>query len=154
MVDFKSIANKKPAEIEKPPLPPVGTYRWQITKIPDVGEVSSPKGNWDTVNYQIRAVEAMDNVDLDGFKGKVENINQRLSFMFDKDDEINFGKTEYRHKVFLQDHVKCWDDDNMSMNEAMNASVGGQFLADIRWDPDKNNPGEYNANIAKTAPVE
>jgi len=153
MVDFKSIASKKITDIEKPPLPPVGTYRWTITKIPEVREVSSDKGSWDAVEYQLKALEAMDNVDMDGYKGGIASITSRISFMFDKNDPANFAKTEYRHKVFLEKHVGCATAD-MSLSEAMNASVGGQFLADLRWDPDKSNPGEYNANIAKTAPVE
>ena len=152
-MDFKSIASKKLEAVEKPPLPPVGTYRWVITKLPEIREVSSEKGAWDAVEFQLKAVEAMDNVDMDGYNGKIDSITQRLSFMFDKNDEANFQKTEYRFKKFLVEHVKCADE-SMALNEAMNASVNGQFLADIRWDPDKNNPGEYNANIAKTPPLD
>lgn len=152
-MDFKSIANKKLDVIEKPALPPIGTYRWQITKLPEQREVSSEKGSWDALEFQLRAVEALDNVDMDGYKGKVESITQRLSFMFDKNDEANFERTLFRLKKFLIDHVKCADE-SMALNEAINASVGGQFLGDLRWDEDKRNPGEFNANIAKTAPLD
>lgn len=152
-LDFKSIANKKPTEIEKVPLPPVGTYEWQIMKVPDIRDVKSDKGEWEAVEFSVRAVAPMDNVDMSDYKGKLDSIMNRVSFMFDKNDEVNFQKTENRLKKFLQEHVKCWDDD-MSLSEGLNAAVGGHFLGDLTWAPDKNSPGDFNANIGKTAPLD
>lgn len=151
-LDFKSIANKKIDAIEKPPLPPVGDYRWQVTKIPEVREVTSDKGAWDAVEFQVRAVEALDNVDMSDYKGKVEGITNRVSFMLDKNDEVNFERTLFRLKQFLQVHLGVADD-SMALNEALNASMGAQFIGTLRWDEDKRNAGEFNANISKTAPL-
>jgi len=151
-LDFKSIASKKMSEIEKVPLPPVGTYRWQVIKLPEIREVSSDKGQWDAVEFSCRAVEALDNVDMDGYKGKIDSIMNRVSFMFDKNDETNFQRTENRLRTFLEKHVGCADE-SMSISEALNAAVSGQFLGDLNWSEDKKNPGEFNANITKTAPI-
>lgn len=151
-LDFKSIASKKIADVEKPPLPPVGDYRWQVTKIPEIREVTSDKGAWDAVEFQVRAVEALDNVDMSDYNGKIEGITNRVSFMFDKNDEVNFGKTEYRLRTFLEKHLGVADE-SMSMSEALNASLGAQFIGTLRWDEDKRNAGEFNANISKTAPL-
>lgn len=148
-LNFKDIASKKMEEVERPPLPPVGTYRFSITKLPEVRETDE----WDILEIQCRAVEALDDVDMDDYKGEVTNILQRLSFMFNKNDEVEFEKSEYRMRTFFEKHVGCSSPDD-TVAQAMNASINGQFLGTIGWKQDKNDPELFHANITRTAPVE
>lgn len=151
-MDFKSVATKMKDDIERPPLPPAGNYLWQIPKIPTVSESKDHK--WDIVEYQVKAVGVVSDVDegaLNEFGG-IKNIRNRVSFMFDKEDETSFKNTEFNHKRFLTEHVRCWED-GMNVTQAMNASVNKQFVGTIGWKQDKNDQEVFHANISKTAPV-
>lgn len=153
-LNFAEAATKRVAEIEKPPLPPVGTYRWSVTKLPEI--TTTQDGAWDIVTYNVRAIEALDDVDMDGYKGEVTNITSQVKFMFNKNDEVEFEKSEFRHRTFLEKHVRCADDE-MSIAQAMNASVNQQFLGKIVWNPGKAgsaNEGEFFANLQGTAPLD
>ena len=152
MPDFNSIASKKIADVERPPLPPVGTYRWRVSKLPEQATVGSNE-EWDVVNFNVQALEALDNVDMSDYKGDVSGIFSRLSFMFDKNDEAKFDQTLFRLRTFLEKHLKCAEE-GMSVNEGLNASVAQEFLGDIAWRQDKNGPELFYAEIKRTAPVE
>lgn len=149
--NFADILNKKAADIEKPPLPPQGTYRFVISKIPEFTEAAS--GEWDILNVLVQAVEAMDNVDLDDYKGEITGIRLRKSFLFNKNDEVEFAKTEYQVRQFLENHLGILEDD-MSIGEALNACKGAEFLGDVSWREDKRTEGDFQADIGRTAPVE
>lgn len=150
---FSEVANKKLDDIERPPLPPVGEYIFLVTKIPTITE--GVKDQWDVVEYQVKAISALESVDPDAIAayGNVTGITNRVSFMFDITDPAKFAQAEYNHKRFLQEHLKC-SDESMGLKEAMNAAVNCQFTGTIKWAPDKNDPEVYHANISKTAPVE
>jgi len=150
-LNFNDVLSKGAADVEKPALPPVGTYRFRISKVPE--QTESGSGEWDIVNFQVQAVEALDNVDVDDYKGEISNIRLRKSFLFNKGDEAEFNRTFYNLKTFLANHVKCWPDD-ISLAEALNASNGQEFLGDVTWAEDKREPGEFQANIGRTAPLD
>lgn len=150
-LSFADIASKPLAEIERPPLPPVGTYRWRITKLPESRETND--GKWDVLDINVKAVEAMDDVDVDDYNGEITNITNRVSFMFNKEDEAEFEKSLFRAKQFFQNHVKCAEDGD-TIAQAINNSVNGEFLGTIAWKQDKNDEEIFHANIARTAPVE
>ena len=151
MLNFADAATKKVAEIERPPLPPVGTYRWSITKLPVVTQ--SNDGKWDILTVTVRAVEALDDVDMDGFAGEVTNITNQVKFMFNKEDEAEFEKSLFRARTFFEKHVRCADED-ATLAQAINASVNQQFLGTIVWQQDKTDQEIFYANIGRTAPLE
>lgn len=150
-INFADVASKKMDEVERPPLPPVGTYRWQITKLPEAS--TSGNGEWDIVNISVRAVEALDDVDMSDYKGEVTNIMQSVRFMFNKQDEVEFEKSLFRFRTFLEKHVQCAEPD-MSIAQAMNAAVNQQFLGTIAWRQDKEDAELFHANISRTAPLD
>ena len=150
-INFADVASKKMDEVERPPLPPVGTYRWQITKLPE--STTSGNGEWDIVNISVRAVEALDDVDMSDYKGEVTNIMQSVRFMFNKQDEVEFEKSLFRFRTFLEKHVQCAEPD-MSIAQAMNAAVNQQFLGTIAWRQDKEDAELFHANISRTAPLD
>lgn len=150
VMNFNDVAKTKIADIERPPLPPQGTYRWAITKVP--ASTTSPDNKWDYCDFALRAMEALD-ADMSDYKGEVNGITMQLRFIFDKNDEVKFGQTMFRLRNFLENHAKCADD-KMSLAEALNASVNAQFLAPITWNPDKDDKTLFYANIGKTAPLD
>lgn len=149
-LNFASIAQKKFEEVERAPLAPSGTYRFIVTKLPEIRD----QGQWDVVDYTCKAVEALvvDPDTLDKF-GKIDKIVLRKSFMFDKTDAVAFQNTENNHKRFLQDHLKCADD-SMSTSEGMNASVNCPFIGTVVHKQDKEDKEIFHANLTKTAPVD
>jgi hypothetical protein len=151
MPNFADILNKRAADIEKPPLPPQGTYRFTVTKVPEFKEVGG--GDWDMMIVQCQAVEAMDNVEVDDYKGDITNIRLSKTFLFNKNDEAEFSKTEYQVRTFLQNHLAVLEDD-MSIGEALNNCKGAQFLGDVKWREDNRSPGDFQAEIGKTAPTD
>lgn len=159
--DFSKIATKKVEDVERPPLPPTGTYEWAISKIPSQDEYGD---DWFTVNFPIKAVRATEDVDPDALaayltdknSGRVKDISSielRKSFVFDKNDAMKAQGTEADLTEFLTDHCKCAED-GMSIKEAMNNSVHAHFLGAVKWKARKDNAERFDANIGKTAPVE
>jgi len=153
MVSFADIATKKVEDVEAPPLPPVGTYRFRITKLPESSKSQDEK--WEFFRIPVRVLEPMDNVDLDDYKGDPANIVMSHSFVFNCEDAVEFDKTLYRLTQFFEKHVRCVEP-GMSVSQMLNASVNGEFLGDVKWRQDKRDEsGEtFQAEIARTAPVE
>lgn len=153
MINFNDVLAKGADDIERPALPPVGTYQFRITKVPE--QTTSASEEWDMLNFNVVAVAPMDNVDMADFPGEVTNIRLRKTFMFNKNDEVAFNGTMFNLKTFLTSHVKCWED-GMSLGEALNASSGQEFLGDVKWREDKRDgmEGEYQAEIGRTAPLD
>lgn len=150
-LNFADVANQKLADVERPPLPPVGTYRWSISKLPII--TTSNDGKWDILTVPVRALEAQDDVDMTDYSGEVTNITNQIKFMFNKEDEVEFEKSLYRVRTFFEKHVKCADEKD-TISQALNASVNQQFLGSIAWQQDKNDPELFYANIGRTAPLE
>jgi len=150
-LNFAEAAGKKISEIERPPLPPVGTYRWSITKLPELSK--SKDEVWEILTIPVRAVEALDNVDMDGYKGEVTGIISSVKFMFNTTDEVDFEKSLFRARTFFERHVKCCGEKD-TLAQAINASVNQQFLGDIAWNQDKNDAEIFHANMGKTAPLD
>lgn len=150
-LNFADIANKKVEEIERPPLPPIGTYRFTITKIPEITTTSN--GEWDILTVQCRALEAMEDVDMSDYKGEVTGIASQVKFMFNKQDEAEFAKSEYRMRTFFEKHVQCAEPGD-TIAQMLNNSVNQQFLGTMAWNQDKNDPEVFYANIARTAPLD
>lgn len=153
MPNFADIAAKRVDEVEAPPLPPSGTYRFRIIKLPEVSKSGDEK--WEFLRVPCKVVEAMDNVDLSDYKGDPQNIVQSVSFVFNTEDDVAFEQSEWRMRQFFEKHVKCVEE-GATVAQMLNASVNGEFLGDIKWRQDKRDQsGEtFQAEIARTAPVE
>ena len=152
-LNFKDIANKKLEEVERPPLPPVGTYLFQVSKVPAIETLTGDK--WDVVDFPLKALAPTDDVDADAIAayGKVEKINLRHRFMFNKEDKVEFEASVFRLRQFLENTLKCAEP-SMSLTEALGQANGKQLLASVVWKADKQDPELMHANIGRTAPVE
>lgn len=151
-LDFKSIANKKLEDVERPPLIPAGTYLWMISKLPEI--TTSPDEKWDYVDFTLKCVAPTEEVDSDAIAafGDITKVTMRHRFIFDKNDPAAFSRTEYNLRRFLEDHVKCCEP-SQSMGEAMNSAINNQVLASVVWRPDRNDSEIFHANIGRTMPV-
>lgn len=152
MLDFRNVASKKLEDIQRPKNAPIGSYLWSITKIPAIETLKGDQ--WDVVDFQLKCVSAV-NVDPDALAdwgGDLTKLKLRHRFMFSKTDPVEQDKSIWRLRDFLENHVKCATPD-MDLNQAMNASVNGQFVGDITWSQDKTDETLYHMNIGKTAPV-
>lgn len=153
MVDFASIASKKVEEVDRPPLPPVGTYRFRVMKIPATSK--SGDEQWEFLRFNCKVVEPLDNVEIGDYPGDPANIMLSKSFVFNSADEAAFEQTLFQVRQFCEKHLQCVEP-GMSIAEMLNNSVNAEFLGDVRWQQDKRDQsGEtFNAEIGRTAPVE
>ena len=146
MANFADIANKKAAEVEKPPLCPIGDYVMMVVNDPQPVAKSSDKGNFEIVDFEFQGVIALDTVDQDEMKafGKPAGVRVRHSFVFntDPDEEANFDRTLYNMTRFLVDVLKVGDD-SMSVSQLLGNAKGAKAQVDVGHRPD-NRPGKEN----------
>lgn len=152
-MNFKDALDTNVSDIERPPLPPIGTYVFQITKQPAQDTIAD--GAWDVLDFQCVAVEATDDVDFDALRefGDLKNIRIRHRFMFNTADETAFKGSLHRLRRFLEEHVKV-EFEGVPLKQALASSVNQRFLGTVGWRPDKNDPEIQYAEIRQTAPVE
>lgn len=153
MANFSEIANKKLADVERPPIPPVGMYRWQVTKVPQIENVSN--GAYTNITIPCKAVEAYDNVDEDDLQkfGGLKNVISSKRFLYDNQDATKGGQTEFQIRQFLEKHCAIEGIENMSIAQGLAACLNAQFDGEMKHRADKNDPEVKYAEIAKTAPV-
>ena len=152
-LNFAEIASRKVEDVERPPLPPVGTYRFRVMKVPE--STKSQDEQWEFLRFNCKAVEALDNVETGEYPGDITNIMLSKAFIFNTSDEAAFEQTLFQLRQFCEKHLRCVED-GMSIAEMLNASVNAEFLGDVVWKQDKRDQsGEtFNAEISRTAPVE
>lgn len=152
-MNFAEIASRKLADVERPAIPPVGMYRFQISKLPTMESIAN--GAYDKVTFICQAVEAYENVDEDDLRkfGGPKNVTVTRGFMFDNNDEQKFAQTLFQLKTFIEKHLQVDGADKMSITEALNASINAQFDGEVRWRADKTDKEVNYAEIGKTAPV-
>lgn len=153
VMNFADALNVKSEEIERPPLMPVGTYRWIVEKIPSQDTIAD--GRYDVCDFTLKCMGAEDDVDEEDLAkfGDVTKVRRRLRFMFNKEDEAEFGRSLFRLKQFLTETLGI-EEGNKSLKEMLNESVNMPLKADIRWRADKNDPEKQYDEIGRTAPIE
>ena len=150
-MDFSKVLDTKVADVEKPPLAPLGDYVFQITAAPRVSE----RGIYDIVEFPCVAVEALETVDPEELAefGDLKNIRTRVSFLFNKEDDAGAATTQYHMTNFLEQHLGC-SEDGMTVKQAMGNAINHRFVGATGYRPNKNDVSELFFEIKKTAPVE
>ena len=147
-MNFAEALTVKLGSVERPKLPPVGSYDFQITKQP----VMVTRGDFDVVDIQCQAVEATAEVDADELAAfGIQNVQARVSFLFSKIDQTAFDKTMFQLQTFLVEHVGL--PAGTSIKEGLAACVHQRFRASTRITNDKTNPEVQYFNIDRTAPI-
>lgn len=151
-LNFTDVLNTNLGDIERPPLPPIGHYVWAITKLPSTDTIG--QGAFDTCDFIVRAIEAKEDVDAEELAkfGGPQNVTNRVRFMFDKNDQVKFDRTMFNLRRFLEQHVQCATVDT-PLKQALNDSLNGAFLGELKYRADKNDPEVMYAEIGATAPV-
>jgi hypothetical protein len=153
-MNFDEVLKTKTSEIERPPLIPIGTYRFAVAKYSQ-GEAG---GNWDTINFQLQLIEpAGDDVDMEALQkfGNLKSAQLRHSFMFERGgEEGDIARTLFNLKRFLADTLKIENMENMAIKEACAQAQGRQGIVQVGMKVDKNDSEVWHNNIKKTAPLE
>lgn len=155
-MNFMKALDVKIEAIERPPLPPVGHYVWEVSKPAVFGDMAD--GKFDTLDFPCKAVEATADVDSDELKkfGGLKMVAQRVRFMFNngdtEEDQANAARSQFNLKTFLTNHLGIAGD-GITLKEAIDMAQGRQFVAPIQYRPDKNNPEVVYAELGRTAPT-
>lgn len=152
-MNFTDVLNTKVEEIERPPLPPLGTYRCVVKSVPVMGERSSEKGEWDTIDFPLQAVEAVTVNEEEVETFGLQNVQLRHGFMFDRHDATKQDQSKFRLKVFLEKHLGL-DPKGKTLTQMLNEAVGSECLVTVRYRQDPNDAEIQYPEVGKTAPVE
>jgi hypothetical protein len=151
-MNFAEALSAPISDIVRPPSPPAGSYTFQITKIPKIGELKGKETEFDIIDFPCQAVIASDEVDADELAAfGLKNVQTNLRFMFDRSDDTKRSQSEFRLKTFLEDHCGL---QGKSLKELLNNALNARFLGATRLRPDPMNPDIQYFEIAKTAPAE
>lgn len=135
MVNFADALDTRVEDVKKPPVLPQGTYIWTVSKVPSITTTNS--GEWDVVEFQIRAVSAEGDVDTDELDnyGSLNSALNRVSFMSPTAPEKKTDRERaiYRLKNFLTNTLRVDTSDNPSLKEMMAMAVNHQFLGQAVW---------------------
>jgi len=150
---FQDALDRKGEEIARPPIAPVGTYLWTVSKMPTMDSIAD--GRFDVVDFTLKCVQPQEDVDPDALAeyGDIAGLTRRHRFLFNTEDEANFKRTEYNMKRFVQEHLGV-DMSGKSWKEALAECVNCQCLASIKWRPDPRDPEIMYDEIDRTAPAE
>lgn len=151
---FTDILDKRIDEFERPELPPIGHYVWQITKHPEVDAFEANGTKYTRVTFQCKALAAHEDVDEDDLAafGNIVGFPSRKTFLMSEseDDERNAEQTLFQLRQFLENSGV---EGGISLGEAFAACVNGQFLGEFAHRPDKNNPEILYGEIKRTTAV-
>lgn len=151
MPSFKDIAAKRISDIEKPKNPPVGFYVFKIDAVPQVREMTTANGSFESLDFQCSAVQALDGVDqMEVQTFGIQNVRSRYSFMFNKDDATRFERSEWELRQFL---TLIGVPEEASLGEGVGSSAGRTFIGQLGLREDKKKPGDYYPEITNVAAV-
>jgi hypothetical protein len=150
MPSFSDVLSKAAETIERPPLPPKGTYVFVVNGQPKTQE----RKEYEIPEFQLKGVRPTEDVDTDELKayGSPANIIVRKSFLFNTTDEAAFKRAEFNLREFLVKHLGM--DGSLTIKELMTMANGKQCLGTIDYRPDQNDPEVMYADLRKTAPIE
>ena len=155
-MNFMDALNVKVGDIERPPLIPMGTYRAVVTKIPAIDEVGNEEEGWDTIDFVLRLLEPMEDVnpsELEAYGGLTDSSTIIHRFMFPRNDDVGFQRTQFNVKRFCVDHLKIDGAESMPFKQMLNAAANHQCQVFIKWQADRNdNEIQYN-RVGKTLPL-
>jgi len=158
MSTFTSILEKKGDEIKRPPNPPTGHYRWEVTN-PAVERVTED-GSWGIIEIPVKAVSAQADVDetlLEEFGRPVESIVNRVSFVFSMAEDSEGEASRARGQFYLKEFTDKLGLDFKgpeSLKERLSQIVGAHFVGQLTNKVDKNNPDITRSELNRTISLE
>lgn len=150
-MNFMESLNVKAEEVKRPPLPPLGVYRFAITK---VGYDTIANGDYNVIDFTLQGKEMVEgNHDDLASYGNVSDVVQRLRFMFSNkpEDATRVERSMFNLKRFLVD--TCGGDEALTVRELIDGVVGSECLGTITYRPDKEDKEIMYPEVSKTAPI-
>lgn len=130
---FEDILNK-PAKDILPPQPlPVGTYLAVIE--PGFELKKMGKDNTDVIEYMIKIMQPMDDVDTTQYRDSVIGVKRRLRLWVTED-------AEYRLRMFFVDTLGI--DENMTIKQAMTEATNRTLMVTFKHTPAKDGSRLYD----------
>ncbi len=155
---FEKILNTKIEDTPPVPLPPVGTYVFQVTESPK----ENVRGNYTFVSFQCQGVsvlgESVDPEELVKFGG-AKNVRLRKEFLFPNEgtpdyDETKIIETQNQLKRFVREHLGITASEAPAFKEAFAISRGRYFGGEVTHRQDKNDTSVFYGQLGKTMPAE
>lgn len=155
-MDFNAALDVNTDEIPSPKLAPQGTYTFFVSKAPSVS--TSKNGEWTIVEFPIRGLAALDDVDEDALAeyGEPGNIVNRLSFMAptDPEKENDQLKALDRIRKFLHRTLRIEEVPGKTLRQYFDEAANCQFIAQLIHDPSKDNPEEIYERVQNPVAVD
>lgn len=151
-MNFLEALDTRLEDIKRPPMLPVGHYRAQVKKIP---EIIDEHERYQYVEFYFQIIGAEEDVDpteLQEF-GNVSGEIRTRRFLFDKEEERSFRRTEYQLRKFLTDHLNIDGAESMPMRQALDAAPGHSCLVQIGRRADKQDKKIIYEDVKGTAPL-
>jgi hypothetical protein len=152
---FTDALDRKLEEIERPSNLPAGNYIWTSSKHPEIDEFTSKAGDpFSRVTFMLQCVNPSDDVDPDELEeyGNVAGAMNRKVFLFNESEaeKQGFERGMFQLRNFLE---HCGLSPDMPLNEALAASVGTQFLGELKFTPSRDDPEVIYTEVNRTAPL-
>lgn len=153
MATFGSILDKQSSDVERPkPLPP-GTYHCVVDGQPR--EDKSTKKGTEFVEFSLKPMEALDDVDDDDLKAALTSGDGSVKALADKRIRATFYLTEdalWRLKKFLTQDLQI-EEGKKKIRQMIGEAQNRQVLALVKHVPSDDGQSIF-AQLASTAPVE
>lgn len=153
-MNFNDILETKVEDIQRPPLPPFGNYKFVVFKVPTIREQKANDGSktWDVVEFPLRAVEAGPDVDMEQLRdfGDPKNIIQQKVFMFERGDENAMLTTLNSLKRFVTEHLNVDWPEGTAVKGILPRTVNAFCMGELNYQPDKKDPEIMYARLKST----
>lgn len=152
---FSDSLDRKLEDINRPPALPVGTYSFAIKSVPALDSFTSARtgDEWEKITFNVTCVAPQDDVDEDELAdyGSPAGAPMQKVFMFTTDEskKADFERSMFNLKRFLG-HAGV-DADGMSLSEAFEQAVGGEFLGEVKHRMDPDDPEVVYSELGRTA---
>jgi len=152
MPSFNEALNMNPEDVKRPPILPRGHYDAAVTDV-NFGDISSAKGEWDTVDIQFSITGAGEDVDEDLLAefGNPNGEKRTLRFMLDRNDQRKFDGGMFRLKKMLLDHLGV---EGSTMKELLDNAKGHACRIEVSHRPNPDNPEIVYDEIRGTQPLD
>jgi hypothetical protein len=160
MPNFAEMASLKDEDLPEVKKLPMGTYEWEIDRLPETKP--SKSGNGENITFRVKCIAPVDpfdgdDDDLETF-GSVKGLVRIHRFYFptsageDGDGRLanNQARAAQDINTFLKVHCGVEGD---SMQERMANCLRHHFIGSIRHVPDGRDPKKSQEEFGSTAPV-
>jgi hypothetical protein len=127
MVDFASILNKKPEDVEEPKPYPVGTYLGAISSMPEQREQGTKDGDRAIIRFRLKGMMAKEDVDQEALTEQGD-ISSWPSFTYDI--WVDTPQGEWQLRQFLTETLSI--EGGRSFGSMLPEAVGKQLVFTLK----------------------